>query len=90
MVDRYELYRFEGMLIDNLGDYVAYADYYTQSKTLFAAQQAVITEGLRANRYEAALKRLQAACIESNDLYYAHIATEALGSPVDGAEGNHD
>lgn len=89
MVDRYELHRFEGMLQDDLGDYVRYADYDAQSKTLFAAQQAVLTEGLRANRYEAALKRLQAACIESGDNFYAHIATEAL-SPQADTEGKSD
>ena len=34
----------------------------------------------RITELEGALRRLQVACIESNDLYYAHIATEALDS----------
>jgi hypothetical protein len=83
MVKRYSIAWIEGTTPPGWHDYVLASDYEALAAELAECKTVIQYDYLRSMKdriraLEAALRRLETACIESGDLYYASIATAAL------------
>jgi len=76
--DTYIVHQAEVFLAGSDAYHYCPEDYENVSRQLFAARQAILKEGLLAERFRAALVTLRDNCIESEDYIYAEIATKAL------------